>query len=211
MSAQREEYKKRLEEVLDSFEQRSGKDVNVSEILEVAERLVTVVHDSKQQANTSFAQELATIHAHISNTKEELADIPGYDGTRIPGAGKELEAIVEATEAATNQIMGQAEIILAADPSDLDAYLETVTNAVMQIFESCSFQDITGQRISKVVSALQYVDERVSLLADTFGFIIEESDQPENEEEQRKKDLMLHGPALEGDGIDQDEIDSLFD
>ena len=36
----------------------------------------------------------------------------------------------------------------------------------MVVFEACSFQDITGQRIAKVVETLQHIEERVSRFAD---------------------------------------------
>ena len=72
---------------------------------------------------------------------------------KIPRAGLELEAIVASTEKATGTIMDAAEEIMSADATS-ENYVESINDACMRIFEACSFQDITGQRITKVVSTL---------------------------------------------------------
>ncbi len=37
------------------------------------------------------------------------------------------------------------------------------------VFEACAFQDITGQRGSKVVKSVTYVEERVNALVDIWS------------------------------------------
>ena len=105
-----------------------------------------------------------------------------------------------------------AEAILEADPSDMEAYQQMVNDKMMDIFEACSFQDITGQRISKVVETLEHIESRVSRFAAAIG--AKDSDQPASEKvikrKKRKKDQILNGPALEGEGVSQDEIDALL-
>jgi len=84
----------------------------------------------------------------------------------------------------------------------------------MQAMESCTFQDITGQRVTKIVRSMQFVEERVSSMIDLMGKdvvdemglqIREDQGEPEGEE------ALLNGPQLEGQAISQDEIDALFD
>jgi chemotaxis protein CheZ len=58
--------------------------------------------------------------------------------------------------------MEAAEEIMAADPAIREAYQDLVSNKMIGIFEACTFQDITGQRISKVVDTLRFIDERVT-------------------------------------------------
>jgi chemotaxis protein CheZ len=83
---------------------------------------------------------------------------------------------------------------------------------MLLIFEACSFQDITGQRIARVVEALQHIEERVARFAtamqakDLDGFLT----QNERESAERKERLLLHGPQDKGAGIAQSEIDSLL-
>jgi chemotaxis protein CheZ len=127
-------------------------------------------------------------------------------------AGQELGEIVKATETATNTIMECAETLMAADASDPAAYKALVDEKMMVIFEACSFQDITGQRIARVVEALQHIEERVARFAtamqakDLEGFLTDS----ERESVARKERLMLHGPQDKGEAIAQSEVDSLL-
>ena len=89
-------------------------------------------------------------------------------GERIPEAGRELEAIVQSTEDATGTIMDAAEEIMGADMSSSEG-ADAINDACKRIFEACSFQDITEQRISKVVSTLTFIEERLNQLERTWG------------------------------------------
>ena len=78
-------------------------------------------------------------------------------------SGVELEAVVQATENAANQIMEAAEAITSwlqagGDPAALPA----VTQQVNAIFEACTFQDLTGQRIRRAIEHLQQVETMLS-------------------------------------------------
>ena len=83
---------------------------------------------------------------------------------------------------------------------------------IVQIFEACNFQDLTGQRISKVVGTLRFVEERIIKMMDIWGGV-ETFKEIEVELEHRMGDQgLLNGPALDDDaGIaSQDDIDALF-
>ena len=79
----------------------------------------------------------------------------------------------------------------------------------MEIFEACSFQDITGQRISKVVSTLEYIETYLDKLTSAWGH---EGNEPSEEpvEELDEEAALLNGPALVGEGVDQDYVDDMF-
>jgi chemotaxis protein CheZ len=132
--------------------------------------------------------------------------------SRIPSAGQELGAIVAATEAATDTIMTCAETLMGADASDPVAYKALVDEKMMVIFEACSFQDITGQRIAKVVETLQHIETRVARFAEVMkasdiqGFL---SDDERARAERNEKNL-LNGPQLDGKGVDQASVDKMF-
>ena len=132
--------------------------------------------------------------------------------SRIPAAGQELDAIIKATEDATNTIMENAEALMAADVKDMKTYQALVNDHVMKIFEACSFQDITGQRIAKVVETLQHIEQRVARFADVMkakdldGFL-NEKERARNE---RKEKFLLNGPQLAGEGVDQSDVDKMF-
>jgi len=101
---------------------------------------------------------------------------------------------------------------MAADASDPAAYKALVDEKMMMVFEACSFQDITGQRIAKVVETLQHIETRVARFADVMrakdldGFLTEH----ERQRAERREKNLLHGPQLEGEGIRQNEVDELF-
>jgi chemotaxis protein CheZ len=81
---------------------------------------------------------------------------------------------------------------------------------MMTIIEACSFQDLAGQRVSKVVTSLRHVEDRVSRFADVMG--VRDADQVSEEtaEEKRARELLLNGPAIGGPETSQDDIDAMF-
>lgn len=143
----------------------------------------------------------------IVNARSEISQIKPTDlkKDKLPRAGKELDAIVQATELATNSIMAATERIMDARVTEPDV----VNDACMEIFEACSFQDITGQRISKVVSTLEYIENHLDKLSSAWGH--EETSEGAAAPEPEGEAALLNGPALAGEGVDQDYVDSMFD
>jgi chemotaxis protein CheZ len=154
-----------------------------------------------------IAVELKAIADKIAALRDEVRRLRPEALTReqVPAAGAELEAIVRDTEVATNRIMAAAEAMMAADLSDPAAARGEIERHAIDIFEACGFQDITGQRISKVVKVLGEIEERTSGLAAALGVV--EFDAPELV---RTGDPLLNGPALDGPETSQDDVDALF-
>src|SRR5215470_173490 len=111
--------------------------------------------------------ELDIIYAAINKTKLEIATlhITGFEGPEMKRVTHELDAIVGGTEKATENILAAAEFIdqaanslSAVVKSDQDqALAHDIQDQVIRIFEACNFQDLTGQRITKVVAALKFI------------------------------------------------------
>lgn len=163
--------------------------------------------------------ELHELRDSIDRTKYEIAAVrhPGATDDRLLSAAMELDAIVRATEEATNNILGAAEEIdevvekLKDRIGDVAALelLQQVGGLVSRIFENCNFQDITGQRTGKVVRTLNYIEERVIAMIDIWGE--EEFTAVAVEEEALEGDAaLLQGPQLENQGVSQSDIDALF-
>jgi len=181
-------------------------------LMQQSEALVALMRGFFQQLDKRRSEEFRVIAGYIAKAKEEIREMRPHDISheRIPTAGAELEAITRDTEAATHTIMNCAEAIMGADISDPQAYKAMVDDEVMKIFEACSFQDITGQRVSKVVNVLKQIEERVGRLANTLG--VEDGLPVEiSADEQRRRDLLLNGPAIGGPETKQDAIDAMFD
>ena len=200
-----------METLVDHLRKREDTPPSLTEVAAVTEVLIRTMDGFFRSVDLKIYQECQSLSDYISNARKEIAALEpeNQEAARIPRAGKELDAIVKATEEATNRIMNAAEAIMGADPSDSDAYQQTVNDAVMEIFEACSFQDITGQRISKVVETLTYIEQRAKDLRNLMG--VQESDAgPQTEEDISEDKKLLNGPALEGEGIDQNEVDALL-
>jgi len=183
--------------------------VSLPDVAALTEVLMRSLESYFKSIDLTIYAECQSLADYIDDARQEISSLsPEHENSAgIPRAGLELEAIVQQTESATNTIMESAESIMEADPGDMEAYSATVNDAVMQIFEACSFQDITGQRISKVVSTLEHVEDRVGRLINILGVM--ENGQ-NTKEEISEDEALLRGPALEGEGIDQSEIDALL-
>ncbi|MGI9378694.1 MAG: hypothetical protein ACR2OW_03505, partial [Methyloligellaceae bacterium] len=146
------------------------KETSLIDILSMTEDSVASLKSALKHFDGSIYTEFRAIAEQINQTKSEISKLGnnGRHPDRIPEAGRELQAVVSATEEATNQIMECAETIMTADPSSPATYHNIINDNIMMIFEACSFQDITGQRISKVVETLTYIDKRVNQFADTL-------------------------------------------
>jgi chemotaxis protein CheZ len=119
----------------------------------------------------------------------------------------ELKAVVDATEQATQKILAAAEEIDSA-ANALSAALagrieqglaQDIGDLVIEIFEACNFQDLIGQRVGKVLAALQFVEEHIArVLAEI---------------KTASSGQGLHGPRLADDDghASQDDIDAMFD
>lgn len=171
---------------------------------------------------SELKKELDSIYEAIAQTKKEIVTLheSGFQGEEMSRVTDELDAIVMGTESATDAILSGAEIIDERS-SDLSAKLSGDDNAmasdiqdqVMKIYEACNFQDLTGQRITKVVNTLKFIEDRVVRMMEIWGGIEGLSDIDPDTLPPREGDAaLLNGPALDTDldVASQDDIDALF-
>jgi len=165
--------------------------------------------------------ELRALAFCIEQTKSEIAALrsDGDDVDHLNNVASELDAVVSSTEGATQQILGASERIeaLAREmrPYVVETFaariLEDLTECTTTIFEACNFQDITGQRISKVVRTLQYIDGRINSMIEIWGSDAFRGSLPKaSPTDAGDESHLLNGPQLGNAGISQDEIDKLF-
>ena len=200
--------------VTDRLKQARGSALSLPEVLGLAETLTGALQPLLRSIDITLQAELHDILERIAALRSDIAKVRAKDisTNRIPMMGRELSAIVQATENATNAIMSSAETVLAADPTDPD-YAEQVNAQMMQIFEACSFQDLTGQRVTKVVETIELIEKRINVMCDMLALADTDAadDDPETlAREQRREDQILNGPANEGEGVNQADIDKLF-
>lgn len=182
----------------------------------IVEEMLASMQGELTATDVQLFTELASLAKFIDAAKQDIAALRPDEVTDeyIPTASDELDAIVDATAEATNTIMDCAEVIenigAELEPEQAERLLEQTT----AIFEACGFQDITGQRITKVVKALQGIDEKVHRLVDAFGHEIERikatQPKPEQPEGPLSDEDLLNGPQMKGEGNTQEEIDALL-
>jgi chemotaxis protein CheZ len=188
---------------------------------EVSRTLIEEHHREIHEAQR-LKVEMDAIAGAIQRTKQEIATLhyAGAQGQEMARVTDELGAIVLGTETATHSILANAERIdelagnLAARLSGDDkAIAGEISDQVISIFEACNFQDITGQRISKVVAAMRFIDERVGQMIQIWGGLESFKEVQALEVFDRSGDkALLNGPALAHDEgcTSQDDIDALF-
>ena len=181
-------------------------------------------YKAELQEAAKLARQLEELEKAISQTKYEIARLydDGSSEERLEQLVNELDHVVGGTETATETILSAAESIdgkihgfVSSLPAGYDdtAALE-IQEHTTAIMEACNFQDLTGQRITKVVKALRFIEERVTAMRSIWGeqaFEGIEIKKPESDE--TEPGTFLHGPAREGaEGqASQADIDALFD
>lgn len=207
-----------LETRLEELRASRGGDVPVDEVREIVEAVMGSMEGDLDATDIQLYMELESLANYIERAKHDIASLRPDEVTDeyIPSATDELDAIVGATAEATNSIMDATETIekeIEVLPPDS---AEKLMEATTQIYEACGFQDITGQRITKVVTALKEIDEKVTALVEAFGKEIDriKSRQPDEKADDKQRpptdEDLLHGPQLANEARTQEEIDALL-
>jgi chemotaxis protein CheZ len=167
--------------------------------------------------------ELDLIHDAIDRTKREIAVLHGtsFSGEEMARVNGELGAVVGGTEEATQHILEAAESIDQAasalgkvnSPEQQAQLAEEIQERVVSIFEACNFQDLTGQRIKKVMSTMKFIENHITIMMDIWGGVDAiKSHVPPVVDTRNEDEKLLNGPKLAEDAghASQDDIDALF-
>jgi chemotaxis protein CheZ len=173
--------------------------------------------------------EMEAIQAAISETKRQVVSLHAAAprAIKVNHAAGELGAVVIDTEGATHNILAAAESIemlagVIQSETTAQAMKQRagdIAGVVMQIYEACNFQDLTGQRISRVCETLNFIESRVDRMAEIWGGLDSLSSVMEQEMEALNAEhralgthALAAGPAVVGaEGhVNQDDIDALF-
>ena len=167
--------------------------------------------------------ELDLIYDAINRTKREIAVLHGksFSGEEMARVNGELGAVVGGTEEATQQILEAAEsidqsasaLMKVNSPDQQKILSEEIQERVVSIFEACNFQDLTGQRIKKVMTTMKFIENHITVMMDIWGGVDAiKAHAPPIVDNREGDDKLLNGPKLEGDvgHASQDDIDALF-
>jgi len=166
----------------------------------------------------AIVEGLAAITQTLQETRGDVKALRPADtgANRIEAATSELDAIVTATERATTDILTAAEHIgewsqrIPRDDPDTAEVADAIEAWNIEIMTACSFQDITGQRVSKVVNSLKFVEDRVNSIILTWGREELAKVVVEIKQEEDPDRKLLHGPQLPNEAMGQADVDALL-
>lgn len=161
-------------------------------------------------SDSDTARELENLLSIIHQTQGEIAAIRPHELARekIPHANDQLRSVVDATAHATGIFLDIAEELEALAETFGGAGINEIHSITTRIYEASNFQDITGQRISKVTETLRIIEERLTRLVEATGGVAH--DTPAPSPETAGDDDLLNGPQLPEAAASQDDIDRLF-
>lgn len=181
------------------------------QVIEIIQSVVNKIDGPTDIPKEVYVQ-LSELAENIDKLRKDIAESRprNLQEDDIPTATDELDAVVGSTAEATNTIMNTCEEIenLAEALGDSEGKLAECTG---KIYEACSFQDITGQRISKVVNTLKNIEQTIDILMtalnDQVGPI---ADIAAKKEEKNIGKALAQGPQMPDKAISQDDIDKLL-
>ncbi len=185
----------------------------------IAEIVAEVMHTMSgdlSMAKAGILAEVEDLGRYIETTKNEISVLKVGDITNshIPAATDELDAIVIHTAMATDVILEECEALdRVADQlrqvtgSEEQAWGGRLQEATTRIYEACSFQDITGQRVSKIVQTLKKIEEKIQTILTSFVVLDEEGTTDFLADEDT---ALLNGPQLPSAAMEQSDIDKIM-
>ena len=182
------------------------------QVVELINAVLERVEAKEELSREKLYNEVKALHGLIEETRQEISmtQVGDVSFKHIPTATGELDAVIAATEAATGVIMDACDNITTEAENLAREQKDFVLSEVTKILEACSFQDITGQRITKVTKNLKSIEDKVGalmkILADKIPGIPYEGEEDTREGDERLK----NGPQMPDKAVSQEDIDKLL-
>lgn len=218
-----------LQQQMQDLESTTSETVPVEQVRELIKGVRDLFEGRFDVDDIKLYGELGELAKFINTARKELREFQPNVLTEheIPDASDQLDAIVKQTEKATGSIMDSCEQLetinqriidklISHEPPLNEDVLASIDDAMMEgqthvtnIFESCNFQDLTGQRIMKIVKTLREVERQVLRMVVVFGLQNKTVDEDTRQKLESEADL-LEGPQLPGNSLEQDDIDDIL-
>ena len=168
-----------------------------------------------------LSDNLQALFKYVERVRIEIATLnkSGTGDDEFTTMSKQLDGVVEATQDASDRIMDAVESSndsadklreSLTDPAQLEL-IDKIVDCNNVVFDACAFQDLTGQRVTKIVKSVSYVEERVSALRAIWGTDQLESVEIDLKDDRTEDEKLLHGPQAKSEALGQDDIDALFE
>jgi len=206
-----------LSERLKQARHESAQPLSKDDVASIISEVVGTMGGDVTLLDLKLYTELEGLARYIQTARTEIAAIrpDKISQDYIMAATDELDAVVGATEEATGRILDAAEGLMNVAEEKVEAPAkDEIIELAMSIFEASNFQDITGQRITKVVKTLKHIEAKVEALVQVLGEEVERARQNQVNDERAPvrvtDEELLNGPQLPGGACNQDEIDRLL-
>lgn len=211
--------KENIQDALKKLEASGAEMVPMSQVRELIDAVRGLFQGEFEEVDIELYGELAELARFINEAKKEMRSFQPSELAEkgLPDASDQLDAIVKTTEQATTKIMDNCEemqeqinaLRAAGAPDDALAKFES---GITHIFEACNFQDLTGQRIQKIVETLKKVEQHILRMVVVFGMQKKGDSLTEEQKTFLKEEAdLLNGPQLPGQSLEQDDIDDILD
>ena len=175
---------------------------------------------TKMPAPQNLEENLNALFRYVDRVRVEIASLnkSGNGDDQFMTMSHQLDGVVEATKEASDRIMDAVEKSndasgmlrdLLTDPAQMEL-LDRIADSNNVVCEACAFQDLTGQRVTKIVKSVCYVEDRVTALRAIWGDRELDAVDLGPKDERTEDEKLLNGPQMSAEAISQDEIDKLF-
>jgi chemotaxis protein CheZ len=143
-----------------SQRQQKG-ELSLEDVGSILQQVASDFNPGGSEVDVFLRDEITRMAEYIDQAKKELAEMMKDDAsgtTHKVNVSEQLDAVVKVTEHASTQIMNVADAIQAAAAGIGGEKEQQLMDAATKLYEACSFQDVTGQRIRRAIQHLQQVE-----------------------------------------------------
>jgi chemotaxis protein CheZ len=180
-------------------------DIATKYIPQATDQLETIIEATENAAN-KIMDNLESLQADIERMENIFASLK-QGVIIVPGEKKEgVEVRID------SQTIKTISPLIDYIESSIKNYMSLISDSFIQM----SFQDLTGQRIKRIIHLVSKMEEKIADMVISFGIRlteIEKNPDISRAELQRavnEKVTELTGPQKEGQGLDQSGIDDLL-
>ncbi|NQV85343.1 MAG: protein phosphatase CheZ [Rhodospirillales bacterium] len=166
-----------------------------------------------------------SLRGRMAAIRKELSGLNGGASADLFAETLEqLDALGDEIAIATDRLMTACETIQDATDGitaktkerGTKNRLKTINQATGDIFEACSFQDLTGQRLGKITRTVAVIEDGVREVSTQAGVKANVKGRKKGKAGKHAIDridggIVLEGPQINGPAVSQADIDSLFD
>lgn len=182
--------------------------INIEDVGAILQHMASTLQPDASDADQFLQNEIIKMANDIQQARQEIFAM-GADpvsGKNLGDASQHLDAVIKHTEEATDTILDAADKIQHFIHGAGGDREQGIMDATTRIYEACNFQDLTGQRITKVLQLMEHLEGRILKLSALFS-----PHAAPNADCTASGDPLLTGPQLPGTASSQAEIDALLE